>query len=72
METKLPQERMNFLKHELGYTQGLAISSDGQSRGLALLWKPKVEVRRPSQWYIDAYIDYDNMGEVWRLTDFYG
>ena len=74
METKLPQEKMNFLKHELGYTHGLAVSSIGQSGGLALLWKPesKVEVRRLSRWYIDAYIDYDNMGEVWRLTDFYG
>ena len=74
METKLPQERMNFLKHELGYTQGLAVSSDGQSEGLALLWKldSKVEVRRLSRWYIDAYIDYDNMGEVWRLIGFYG
>jgi len=30
METKLPQEKMNFLKHELGYTQGLAVSSIGQ------------------------------------------
>ena len=47
METKLPQERMDFLKHELGYIQGLAVLSDGQSGGLALLWKPKskVEVR---------------------------
>ena len=47
VETKLPQERMDFLKHELGYTQGLAVLSDGQSGGLALLWKPKskVEVR---------------------------
>ena len=61
-------------KHELGYTQGLAVSSDGQSEGLALLWKldSKVEVRRLSRWYIDAYIDYDNMGEVWRLIGFYG
>ena len=54
----------------------LAVLSDGQSGGLALLWKPesKVEVRRLSQWYIDAYIDYDNMGGGggWRLTDFYG
>ena len=74
METKLPKEMMNFLKHEFGYTQGLAVSSDGQSGGLALLWKPesKLEVRRLSRWYIDAQIDYDNMGEVQRLTCFYG
>ena len=66
METKLSQEKMNFLKHELGYAQGLVVSSDRQHEGLALLWKleSKVEVRRLSQWYIDAYIDYDNMGEV--------
>ena len=64
---------MNFLKHELGYAHGLVVSSDRQHEGLALLWKleSKVEVRRLSQWYIDAYIDYDNMGEVWRLTSLY-
>ena len=33
METKLSQEKMNFLKHELGYTQGLAISIVGHSGG---------------------------------------
>ena len=41
---------MNFLKHELGYTHGLVVSSDRQHEGLALLWKleSKVEVRRLS------------------------
>ena len=31
-----------------------------------------MEVRRHSRWYIDDYIDYDDVGEVWRLIGFYG
>jgi len=52
----------------------LAVSSDGQSGGLAMLWKPesKVEVKGLSRWCIDAYIDYDKAEERWRLMGFYG
>lgn len=59
LETKLHQDHINSSKHELGYSQGLAMSSDGQSGGLALLCKPKskVEVKDLSRWYIDVYID---------------
>ena len=38
------------------------------------LWMPtsKVEVRRRSQWHIDAYVYYVNNGDIWRLIGFYG
>lgn len=35
---------MKYKKQELGYTQGLVISSMGQSGGLALQWKPETKV----------------------------
>uniref|UniRef100_A0A7N2MKR5 DUF4283 domain-containing protein n=1 Tax=Quercus lobata TaxID=97700 RepID=A0A7N2MKR5_QUELO len=44
METKLSQEAMKYKQQELEYTQGLAVSSHGQSGGLALLWKPDSKV----------------------------
>ena len=74
METKLYSEVINKLKHELGYTQGIAVSSNGNCGGLALLWKPesKVEIHKFSKWYIDAFVDSDNNGDVWHLTGFYG
>jgi len=73
MEMKLHKDIMNRVKHELGYTQGVAISSEGNSGGLALLWKPstRVEVRKYSRWCIDTLVDYEGNGDVWRLTGFY-
>ena len=44
METKLPKEMMNFLKHEFGYTQGLAVSSDGQSGGFGSFMETRIKV----------------------------
>ena len=74
IETKLSQEKMNHKKQELGYTQGLAVFSIGQSGGLALLWKPesKVAIQGFSRWHIDAHITCTRIGIIWRLTGFYG
>lgn len=67
METKLHCDIMNRLKHELGYSQGIDVSSDGNSGGLALLWKLEtlVNVLMCSRWYIDALVDYENNGDEW-------
>ena len=74
METKLHCDIMSRLKHELGYTHGVTVSSDGNSGGLALLWKPetKVQIHKYSRWYIDAFVDCENNGDLWRLVRFYG
>lgn len=66
MEMKLHKDIMNQVKHELGYTQGVAVSSEGNSGGLALLWKPgtRVEVRKYSCWCIDTLVDYEGNGDV--------
>ena len=44
METKLSTNQLNAKKQHWDYNQGLVISSDGQSGGLALLWKPGTQV----------------------------
>lgn len=74
METKLHCDVMSRLKHELGYTHGVSSSSDGNSGDLALLWKPETEVQtcKYSRWYIDAFVDCENNGDLWRLIRFYG
>ena len=74
MEIKLSQEDMKYKKQELGYTQGLAVSSISQSGDLALLWKPKtkVAIQGFSRWHIDAYITCASTGVTWRLIGFYG
>nr|POE75353.1 hypothetical protein CFP56_19070 [Quercus suber] len=62
------------MKHDLGYTQGIAVSSDGASGGLALIWKPisKVELSTCSRWHIDAYVGSKSNGDFGQLTGFYG
>ena len=40
METKLTTEQLNGMKQNWDYNQGLIVSSDGFSGGLALLRKP--------------------------------
>ena len=70
METKLSQEDMKYKKQELGYTQGLAVSSIGQSGDLALLWKPetKVAVQGFSRWHINAHITCAIIGVTWHFN----
>nr|POE97253.1 hypothetical protein CFP56_71134 [Quercus suber] len=74
METKLTTEQLNNMKQNWVYNQGLVVSSNGFSNGLALLWKPgtQAHVQNFSRWFIDAYIVCDNTGLKWRLTGFYG
>ena len=76
METN-SAEQLNNMKGNWEYNQGLVVSSDGSSGGLALLWRPgtQVHVKKFSHWFIDAHIVYDITGIRWRLswlTGFYG
>lgn len=72
VETKISSDTIYCLKHELGYSKGIAVSSDGLSKGLALLWKPdsRVEVRMATHWHSDAFVEPKSNGDRWRLTGF--
>ena len=74
IETKLVTEQLNNMKQNWDYNQGLVLSSDGHSGGLALLWKAKahVHIQNFSRWFIDTYIVCTNTGLKWRLIGFYG
>ena len=73
METKLSTNQLNAKKQHWDYNQGLVISSDGQSGGLALLWKPgtQVQIKNFSGWFIDAHV-LCTTRFCWRFTSFYG
>ena len=64
METKLTTKQLNDMKQNYDYNQGLVVSSNGLSGGLALLWKPntQVHVQNLSRWFIDAHIFCTNTG----------
>uniref|UniRef100_A0A7N2LFD6 Uncharacterized protein n=1 Tax=Quercus lobata TaxID=97700 RepID=A0A7N2LFD6_QUELO len=74
MEIEVELQHQKRKSDNIEGSDGEKKQSDGQSGDLALLWKPesKVEVKGLSRWYIDACIDYDNRGEIWWLTGFYG
>ncbi|XP_075645208.1 uncharacterized protein LOC142616209 [Castanea sativa] len=74
METKLTTDQLNAKKQGWTYNQGIVISSEGSSGGLALLWKldTKVYVKNFSRWFIDAHVVCETIGLTWRLTGFYG
>lgn len=55
METKRFVSEMNEIKEKLDQSQGLIVSSNGRSGGLALLWRRGVDVA--VQTYLDYHID---------------
>lgn len=67
METKLTIEQLNNMKQDWDYNQGLVVSSEGLSGGLALLWKPdtQVHIKKISHWFIDANVVCTNTGITW-------
>ena len=44
MEIKLSTEQLNNMKGNWEHNQGLVVTSDGSSEGLALLWRPGTHV----------------------------
>jgi hypothetical protein len=73
METKLSSRRMEDIRTKVGFDYAFTVPSVGQSGGLALLWKQKVDVRIQnfSQHHIDAHMDSIQL-QCWRFTGFYG
>ena len=73
-ETKASVSRIKGLQRKLEFTQGIAVPSDGQSGGLAMLWREGVDVRLRSVSH--SHIDVCVIGEggacSWRATGFYG
>ena len=65
---------MKKVQEEIGMLQGISVSSVGKSGGLALLWKPdmNVSIRFLNRWYIDALVYSRGEIGVWRFTGFYG
>ena len=58
IETKLSAKKMLALKFSLGFSFGFAVDRVGLGGGLALLWKPSLDVSLQtfSSYHIDAYI----------------
>ena len=75
METKMHRDRAMVLKKSLGFPNAEAISSEGLSGGLMLLWRGNVTVaiESLSRSQIDILVSCEALGvRHWCLTGFYG
>ena len=65
---------MERIKRKVENFDGLIVPSDGQSGGLAMLWKEELNlhIRGYSKNYIDAIITKSSSGFKWRIIGFYG
>lgn len=72
MGTKLGKDEMKKVQQEIGWSQGIVVSSMGRGGGLALLRKSDLNVtlRFQNKLYIDVLIDLGGVIGEWRLTGF--
>lgn len=72
-KTKANLNRIKGLQRKLGLTQGIMVSSDGRSGGLAMVWKEGFEVRFKScsNTHIDVVVCEGNRTKPWQATGFY-
>ena len=73
-ETKANRNRIKGLQRKLGLTQGIMVPTDGQSGGLAMLWKEGFDVhfKNCSNTHIDVVVCEGNGTQPWWATGFYG
>ena len=73
-ETKANTDRMKGFQQKLGLTQGIIVPSDGQSGGLAMLWREGTDIwfKSCSHWHIDVIVHGEGKGNLWRIFGFMG
>ncbi|XP_021743477.1 uncharacterized protein LOC110709569 [Chenopodium quinoa] len=73
METKIDERRLDGIKRNCGFTEGIAVSSVGLAGGLGLWWRNiKVSVVSFSRNHIAVDILDDNDDITWRAVGVYG
>ena len=72
-ETKASVSRIKGLQRKLELTQGISVPSDGQSGGLAILWREGVDVRlrSVSNSHMDVIVNGEGGVFSWKATGFY-
>ena len=73
-ETKANTDRMKGFQQKIGFTQGIIVPSDGQSGGLAMLWREGTDIRFKSclHTHFDVVVHGESKNGPWRISGFYG
>lgn len=63
-ETKLPVKKMEHIRLKVGFECSFAVSSEGRSGGLALMWHKgiQISIKNYSKHHIDAMVHEDDSG----------
>lgn len=74
METKCREQKINFIKHRIGFPNAFFVNPVGSKGGLVMFWRydDLVEVVNYSNYYIHVNILDTNLKTHWFLTGFYG
>lgn len=73
-ETKMTTLHMECVRATMGFDCCFAVACEGRSGGLDLLWKNEINlsIKSFSFYHIDAEIQDDERGIVWKLSGLYG
>ena len=73
-ETKASLSKMKGFQNKIEYTEGIIVPSDGQSGGLAMIWKKgmAISLKSCSNSHIDVVVEGEANQDPWRATGFYG
>jgi hypothetical protein len=74
METKMMQNKVDFIRRKLGFDRCFVVDCKGRNGGLLLLWKLEVqlETQNYSCRHINAVMHKGSNELVWKITCFYG
>jgi ribonuclease HI len=74
METKMRRQKMENIRHKLGYSNMFVVDCVGKSGGLGLLWGEGVvvDIQNYSHRHINSVVHDENRNIQWKFTGFYG
>ena len=74
VETKLNKKEVKKRRRSMSHLNCLFVLSNGQSGGLAMIWKKDVnlDIVTYGPHHIDAIVTETDSGFRWRITGFYG
>lgn len=74
METKCGSQKLDFLKHKIGYPNIFSVNLVRRKGGLVMFWQAEEDVEAINYYnhHIHLKVHYANFGKSWLITEFYG
>ncbi|KAA3486631.1 endonuclease/exonuclease/phosphatase family protein [Gossypium australe] len=74
METKVTSKRMESIRRQCGFLNGIDVAAVGTRGGLSLGWREglNLTLKSFSNSHIDVEVENEDELDIWRFTGFYG